>query len=476
MTREPAQSTTISIPRWVKTLLVLTAVVLLALGIYNVLSVASTIRWQRYAATLREGGIPLTFAEIEAQRAIIPDNRNGARVIERLAEQLGSLGPIPRYVLFFTSRCDDIDDGIPRYAIEPSLGFLDRHREVLSALNELRSRSRGRFEITHQPNPLDTPLPHTTTVRHTTKLLRLATVEALLDSRLDDAADFILLQLHLAGTLYDEPFLISRLIQMAIDSASLESLEHLMDAGQLDAESLDRLAEAIEDRRSSSTMRWAFLGERAWFVETCDYAAKQPLPLYKFGSAPRGGAASLMTDTGWLPTPLIRSNQRVGTEMLTWLVDANDEYLGMIEAAKRIDAGVPAVGWKHVIVRILIPSLHRSIVLHQRAVAGLDCARVALAAEQFRMDTGSLPTSLDELVPDYIDAIPEDPFDGAPLRFAALENGIVIYALGENLTDDGGVITKTARPLDVGFRLLRVEYRGLKIIDVRPPDEEPPPN
>ena len=66
---------------------------------------------------------------------------------------------------------------------------------------------------------------------------------------------------------------------------------------------------------------------------------------------------------------------------------------------------------------------------------------------------------------------------GRSLRFAATAQGIVIYALGENLADDGGNVastTKTCRPLDVGFRLLHPEKRGLKILDIRPPDEEPP--
>lgn len=49
-----------------------------------------------------------------------------------------------------------------------------------------------------------------------------------------------------------------------------------------------------------------------------------------------------------------------------------------------------------------------------------------------------------------------DPFDGHPLRFKAAPSGIVIYSLGENLSDDGGQIPSTSFKMrDVGFKLLQ---------------------
>ena len=50
--------------------------------------------------------------------------------------------------------------------------------------------------------------------------------------------------------------------------------------------------------------------------------------------------------------------------------------------------------------------------------------------------TSHLPATLEALVPDYLPAVPRDPFDGQPFRYSAEKR--IVYSVGENLTDDGG--------------------------------------
>jgi hypothetical protein len=45
---------------------------------------------------------------------------------------------------------------------------------------------------------------------------------------------------------------------------------------------------------------------------------------------------------------------------------------------------------------------------------------------------------LADLVPDYLDAVPRDPFSGNDLRYKKLEPGFVVYSVGEDLSDDDG--------------------------------------
>ena len=123
---------------------------------------------------------------------------------------------------------------------------------------------------------------------------------------------------------------------------------------------------------------------------------------------------------------------------------------------------------------LVLQRLSRAIALQHRITAHLRSAKAILAAERFRLDTGRLPKSLEELVPTYLDTLPVDPFTATPLRFAVTEEGIVIYSIGENLIDDGGLVARQARRprfLDNGIRLHKPEYRGLLLID-DPPDEK----
>jgi hypothetical protein len=94
--------------------------------------------------------------------------------------------------------------------------------------------------------------------------------------------------------------------------------------------------------------------------------------------------------------------------------------------------------------------------------AELRCAIVALAVERYRLVQGAWPESLAALVPELLRAVPVDPFDGLPLRFRRTKEGIVIYSIGPDGTDDDGTID-WAKPngpgVDLGFRLWDVSQR-----------------
>lgn len=68
---------------------------------------------------------------------------------------------------------------------------------------------------------------------------------------------------------------------------------------------------------------------------------------------------------------------------------------------------------------------------------------VLLAMRVFEMEKGRLPETLEELVPEYLDAVPADDFDGEPLRYDPEKR--IIYSVGENLLDDGGFTPDEAR-------------------------------
>jgi hypothetical protein len=72
-------------------------------------------------------------------------------------------------------------------------------------------------------------------------------------------------------------------------------------------------------------------------------------------------------------------------------------------------------------------------------VGQLRAARVALAIERFRpTNGGALPERLGQLVPAYLEAIPDDPFDGQPLRFVKQPVGYTVYSVGVDREDNGG--------------------------------------
>ena len=94
-------------------------------------------------------------------------------------------------------------------------------------------------------------------------------------------------------------------------------------------------------------------------------------------------------------------------------------------------------------------------------------SRIAVAVERFRRDRGNVPSALSDLVPQYLNDVPVDPFTGRPLLFRLSADAYTIYSVGPNQKDDGGDLTselrgavergwgrRAIRGADVGIRVL----------------------
>jgi hypothetical protein len=79
-------------------------------------------------------------------------------------------------------------------------------------------------------------------------------------------------------------------------------------------------------------------------------------------------------------------------------------------------------------------------IVETREQTFTDLILLAFSLEAFRREKGRYPKTLDQLVPDYVDAIPADRFvDGKQaLKYSADKDGYLLYSVGANGRDDGG--------------------------------------
>ena len=84
-----------------------------------------------------------------------------------------------------------------------------------------------------------------------------------------------------------------------------------------------------------------------------------------------------------------------------------------------------------------------------------------MALERFRQVKNRWPEKLDELVPDFLSAVPLDPFDGNPLRLVRKGPALIVYSVSADKQDNGG--TFLVNPMqpgsDVGFVLHDLAHR-----------------
>jgi hypothetical protein len=94
--------------------------------------------------------------------------------------------------------------------------------------------------------------------------------------------------------------------------------------------------------------------------------------------------------------------------------------------------------WSDKLFNFAFRSSGVAVPIDAECVAHLRAARTALAIDRFRNARGKLPETLDSLVPDFLDAVPQDPFDGKPLRYKPLDKGYVLHSVGSDGVDNDG--------------------------------------
>jgi hypothetical protein len=92
---------------------------------------------------------------------------------------------------------------------------------------------------------------------------------------------------------------------------------------------------------------------------------------------------------------------------------------------------------------ILTPASDGALKLKCRARSRLAILQTLVALKCFKARTGRLPRTLDELVPDYLEAVPLDDFDGKPIRYSVDKK--ILYSVDAGLKDSGGFSREEAQ-------------------------------
>ncbi|MHC4207502.1 MAG: hypothetical protein ACYSTT_22840 [Planctomycetota bacterium] len=236
----------------------------------------------------------------------------------------------------------------------------------------------------------------------------------------------------IARSLAKEPITISQLVRSACQNHAATTIEYCINRIKFTDEQLVELIESVRDSERISDMSCAFVGERCNGIS--------------FFKAPGSFDPGL---AGGIPfRPLLGLYKAIGmadSDAIIYL-DLMDEYMKITrlplhqrqEAAKAVDTRFQSTSKVHVLLYVMMPALARITTIDTRNIAQLLTARVGLAIERYRLASGMLPDKLAELVPDYLDSFPRDPFDGNELRYKKLETGFAVYSIGEDLSDDGG--------------------------------------
>jgi hypothetical protein len=123
-------------------------------------------------------------------------------------------------------------------------------------------------------------------------------------------------------------------------------------------------------------------------------------------------------------------------------------FLGQREAVSR-DYG-------EMLLAHYMPAVLQTSIAETRAAARERLLLAGFALAAYQRTGGEYPESLAALVPDVLSDVPVDPWSGRELVYRRTEDGYVVYSVGDNLSDDGGMTSVSQTPGAPGDIAVRV--------------------
>jgi hypothetical protein len=369
----------------------------------------------------------------------LPDAENAALVYAEAFEAMEMPGPADdAWLTKWYGRADRAalsDDDLQDAALD---SFLQSKASALALLREAASVIDCSFDHRYCQKTYDMMVPEFDDLRHAAEYLYLSARWNIAHDKSAAAMEDINAMLGMVDHVASEPLTLHASLAARIDRCALLALQALLGTF---GSTPDELA-AIHLRPTPDfrkTLQRSLRSEEAFTLgAACEIGLGAD-----FNALWYGGCGEPLYD---LPA----CEQVYRLFVLEGDLAASRRYWRECDAALREQstgsrgaAGDRLAQWRNgLLTRLLGPAV--TAFAHSCTVADARrrVARTALAAAKFQAEERELPESLDELVPDFLLAVPFDPFDGKPLRMKRTARGIVVYSIGPDGIDDGG------KPLD----------------------------
>ena len=352
---------------------------------------------------------------------------------------------------------------VPAQPQSPATDVLLALSKYDPAIEELRQASRlpySRFPLNYESQPpAAILLPHLAAMKRCSQVLRLRAIAELQNDQSEKSLDDIKLSLRLTDAIHTEPFLISHLVRIAMLQIMLQPVwEGLAEHRWSDAQlvELDRELARLD---FLADYEFAVRGERALGIANIDYL-RRTRELSMVSDSDDSRSSQPVQNIGFhlMPSAWFYQNELAIARMhQRWTLPSTDvehQTVSPEEARRNEIAATDELGhlsFYYVFARILFPNLTSAEKKFACAQTSVNLARVAIALERYHLMHGDYPESLDALAPRFIDKLPHDIIGGQPSQGSGpasqplhyrrtSDDQFVLYSVGWNETDDGGVV------------------------------------
>jgi hypothetical protein len=210
---------------------------------------------------------------------------------------------------------------------------------------------------------------------------------------------------------------------------AVSALERTLARQEFSDEQLARIQQALARQQLHDSLKRALRGEQFFLIQVSQTNASTGDPAADWARA----------------LPFRGADMAKGMELWRDVIDASDE--GMLEAltaTQEMEEEIDAVSksmdrFRYPTTVLLFPAVDASTKAFLRGEANVRLAETGVACERYRLAHDRLPAKLDDLVPEFLPVVSLDPFDGQPLRYRTADTGALLYSLGVDQLDDGGL-------------------------------------
>jgi hypothetical protein len=373
---------------------------------------------ERQLAEIRAQGHPTSLTELSQRNQLPPGVENAAPLYEDAFTVYVKPADPDNTPYAGSGELPSRGQPLPEAMVSAIEDYLTDNKETLDLLREATA-----IEHCHYDWKMAGGLPDLKYIRSSAFLLVTAAHLSVHHGDAEAALAYIDDGLHLARSVRREPALTSYLVHIACTAVALRSLERTLSATPLTHEQLVRVDQMLIEAGVACDFTQALVSERCYNIA------------YIQNPSLMGGAGARMSSI-----PVLG---RVG------LADTLDYMAACIKASdlpvdqriarfRQLRDELEDMGFLHVLVKTLAPALARVAELDLRFQGDIDMARTAVAIERFRLSKGDLPRDLATLVPDYLDQVPTDPFDGQAIRYRRTKPGYRLYNVFEDGQDHDG--------------------------------------
>jgi hypothetical protein len=325
---------------------------------------------------------------------------------------------------------------------------------VLEHLRQASLRPESRFPLDYDDeDPAEILLPHLAALKRCSLILRLRALAELENGQSDKALDDVKLSLRLADAMKTEPFIITHLVRIAILQITLQPIWEGLAGHKWSDAQLVELDSALKNLNFLADYQLSVRGERVMHIKVLNWMEQKRSRYWNIEDMVDSDEQAVINNFGKAVEIYLMPKGWYYQNALTiarldqnWILPAADEAQQTIspkmisQAKATIDSSLKP-GVFSLFARLLVPALEN---YSKKAAYGqneVSLARAAIALERYRLARGEYPETLEALAPQFIAQVPHDIIGGQPLKYRHEANGqFILYSIGWNETDDGGVL------------------------------------